>query len=96
MIPHGREAASAQHAFEPLTPDVVLETEQTARLRGEGLEKALASLDPRSRRIIEARWLTDNASVTLHDLAAEFGVSAERIRQIENKALDKMKSLIAT
>jgi RNA polymerase sigma-32 factor len=76
-------------------PDVVLEAEQTARLRGEGLEKALASLDPRSRRIIEARWLTDNASVTLHDLAAEFGVSAERIRQIENKALDKMKSLIA-
>jgi RNA polymerase sigma-32 factor len=76
-------------------PDVVLEAEQTARMRGEGLEKALASLDPRSRRIIEARWLTDNASVTLHDLAAEFGVSAERIRQIENKALDKMKSLIA-
>jgi RNA polymerase sigma-32 factor len=76
-------------------PDVVLEAEQTARLRGEGLEKALASLDPRSRRIIEARWLTDNASVTLHDLAAEFGVSAERIRQIENKALDKMKSLTA-
>ena len=76
-------------------PDVVLEAEQTARLRGEGLEKALASLDPRSRRIIEARWLTDNASVTLHDLAAEFGVSAERIRQIENKALDKMRSLIA-
>jgi RNA polymerase sigma-32 factor len=76
-------------------PDVVLEAEQTARMRGEGLEKALASLDPRSRRIIEARWLTDNASVTLHDLAAEFGVSAERIRQIENKALDKMKSLTA-
>jgi RNA polymerase sigma factor (sigma-70 family) len=69
--------------------------EQNARMRSEGLSTALRSLDPRSRRIIEARWLTDNASVTLHDLAAEFGVSAERIRQIENKALDKMKSLIA-
>ncbi len=82
---------AADHA----TPDVVLETEQNARLRGEGLEKALASLDPRSRRIIEARWLTENAAATLHDLAAEFGVSAERIRQIEAKALGKMKTLIA-
>lgn len=88
-------APIAYLASDDTAPDVALEAEQTARLRGEGLEKALASLDPRSRRIIEARWLTDNASVTLHDLAAEFGVSAERIRQIENKALDKMKSLIA-
>ncbi len=76
-------------------PDALLEAEQTERLRGEGLEKALASLDPRSRRIIEARWLTENAAATLHDLAAEFGVSAERIRQIEAKALNKMKTLIA-
>jgi RNA polymerase sigma-32 factor len=82
---------AADHA----TPDVVLEVEQTARLRSEGLEKARASLDPRSRRIIEARWLTENAAATLHDLATEFGVSAERIRQIEAKALEKMKTLIA-
>ena len=77
-------------------PAALLEAEQTARLRGEGLEKALASLDARSRRIIEARWLTEKEALTLHDLAAEFGVSAERIRQIEAKALGKMKSLIAT
>jgi RNA polymerase sigma-32 factor len=82
---------AADHA----TPDVVLEVEQTARLRSEGLEKALTSLDPRSRRIIEARWLTENAAATLHDLATEFGVSAKRIRQIEAKALEKMKTLIA-
>ena len=82
---------AADHA----TPDVVLEVEQTARLRSVGLEKALASLDPRSRRIIEARWLTENTAATLHDLATEFGVSAERIRQIEAKALEKMKTLIA-
>ena len=44
------------------------------------------SLDARSRRIIEARWLRENDPATLHDLAAEFGVSAERIRQIEDKA----------
>jgi len=75
-------------------PGRILEHEQTARLRGEGLQRALASLDPRSRRIIEARWLTDNDAATLHDLAAEFGVSAERIRQIEAKALARMKNVI--
>jgi len=88
-------APIAYLASEDAQPETLLETEQTARLRGEGLEKALASLDPRSRRIIEARWLGENAAATLHDLAAEFGVSAERIRQIEAKALGKMKTLIA-
>jgi RNA polymerase sigma-32 factor len=48
-------------------------------------------LDERSRRIVESRWLSDDSGPTLHDLAAEFGVSAERIRQIEAKALSKMK-----
>ncbi len=76
-------------------PAAVFEAEQNARLRGAGLEQALASLDARSRRIVEARWLNEKKSVTLHDLAGEFGVSAERIRQIEAKALGKMKSLIA-
>ena len=87
-------APIAYLAADNATPDVVLENEQDARLRGEGLEKALASLDPRSRRIIEARWLKEDSAATLHDLAAEFIVSAERIRQIEAKALDKMKALI--
>ncbi len=76
-------------------PAAVFEAEQNARLRGAGLEQALASLDARSRRIVEARWLNEKKSATLHDLAGEFGVSAERIRQIEAKALGKMKSLIA-
>ena len=75
-------------------PGRVLEHEQNARRRSEGLETALASLDARSRRIIEARWLREQDPATLHDLAAEFGVSAERIRQIENKAMQKMRSLI--
>ena len=75
-------------------PGRILEHEESARLRTSGLEKAMASLDPRSRRIIEARWLTEKESATLHDLAAEFGVSAERIRQIEAKALGKMKGVI--
>jgi RNA polymerase sigma-32 factor len=56
-----------------------------------GMEAALAELDPRSRRIIETRWLNEGAEMTLHELAAEYGVSAERIRQIEAKAMQKMK-----
>lgn len=75
-------------------PGRILEHEETERLRTSGLEKALESLDPRSRRIIEARWLREKDSLTLHDLAAEFGVSAERIRQIEVQAMKKMRALI--
>ncbi|GAO36590.1 RNA polymerase sigma 70 [Sulfuricella sp. T08] len=75
-------------------PAALLEQEQTSQLRERGLSSALQGLDDRSRRIIEARWLTENASSTLHELAAEYGVSAERIRQIEQKALQKMKTAI--
>ena len=75
-------------------PGRILEHEQTARLKGEGLQQALASLDARSRRIIESRWLREADQATLHDLAAEFGVSAERIRQIEHKAMQKMRGVI--
>ncbi|MFO0113961.1 MAG: RNA polymerase sigma factor RpoH [Betaproteobacteria bacterium] len=57
----------------------------------EGMEAALASLDERSRRIIQTRWLNEGEEKTLHELAAEYGVSAERIRQIEAKAMQKMK-----
>jgi RNA polymerase sigma-32 factor len=76
-------------------PALILEHTQNERLRTEGLERALEGLDPRSRRIIEARWLTEGENATLHDLAAEFGVSAERIRQIEQKAMQKMKAVMA-
>ena len=75
-------------------PSKVLEDEEGARLRSEGLANALAGLDPRSRRIIEARWLREKDPATLHDLAAEFKVSAERIRQVEAKALQRMRHLI--
>jgi len=76
-------------------PSEIFETKQDESLRARGLEAALASLDARSRRIIEARWLREKDSATLHELAAEFKVSAERIRQIEAKALAKMKGMIA-
>jgi RNA polymerase sigma-32 factor len=78
-------------------PSQVLEAEEGERVRAEGLKQALSTLDARSRRIIEARWLREKDTATLHDLAAEFKVSAERIRQIEAKALDRMrKALPAT
>ena len=77
-------------------PTRVLENKALARLQDEGLHEALAGLDPRSRRIIEARWLHDGEAATLHDLAAEFSVSAERIRQIEVKALQKMRGALTT
>src|SRR5438874_7141325 len=82
-------------ADEAAEPYRVLEAEESERVRSDGLQKALATLDPRSRRIVEARWLREKDSATLHELAAEFKVSAERIRQIEAKALAKMKSVIA-
>jgi RNA polymerase sigma-32 factor len=73
-------------------PSQLLEDEQSERLRKQGLAAALESLDARSRRIIEARWLREKDGATLHELAAEFGVSAERIRQIEQKAMVRMRS----
>src|SRR5215831_2059455 len=76
-------------------PSELVEAQQEEELRTRGLESAIASLDPRSRRIIETRWLREKDPATLHELAAEFKVSAERIRQIEAKALQKMKGLIA-
>ena len=75
-------------------PSRLVERAQTERLRSAGLTSSLGTLDPRSRRIIEARWLREQDPATLHDLAAEFKVSAERIRQIEAKALQKMRGFI--
>lgn len=72
-------------------PSVFLEQEQNERLQSTALSNALESLDDRSRRILEARWLNEKNSSTLHDLAGEFGVSAERIRQIEQKAMQNVK-----
>jgi len=76
-------------------PSGLLEHEQNERLRSDGLKRALEALDPRSRRIVEARWLREGDTATLHELAAEFNVSAERIRQIEQRALGKMKTQMA-
>ncbi len=76
-------------------PSEALANSEMERLRNEGLKQALAHLDERSRRIIERRWLAEGDTATLHELADEYGVSAERIRQIEAKAMQKMKGMLA-
>ncbi len=80
-------------------PTAVLEARHRDQLASDGVAQAMAQLDDRSRRIVTERWLKVNddgsGGMTLHDLAAEYGVSAERIRQIEVAAMKKMrKSLL--
>ncbi|MFN4114914.1 MAG: RNA polymerase sigma factor RpoH [Inhella sp.] len=86
-------------ADEAQEPTRVLESRARDAMAGDGLQRALDCLDERSRRIVEARWLevNDDASggKTLHELAAEYGVSAERIRQIEVAAMKKMRKALA-
>ena len=79
-------------------PTAVLEATQRDLLASEGISEALDALDPRSRRIVAERWLKVNddgsGGMTLHELAAEYGVSAERIRQIEVAAMKKMRKTL--
>lgn len=107
MTGHDMSLVAEEHdddAFAPIDwlmdadsdPTQVLERRAHDMLQGAGIADALSTLDSRSRRIIEARWLHDGQGATLHDLAAEFNVSAERIRQIETKALQKMKTALLT
>ena len=93
-------APIAYLADESSEPTRVLEARRRDALSGDGLMRALDVLDARSRRIVEERWLkvNDDASggMTLHELAAEYGVSAERIRQIEVAAMKKMRRALET
>ncbi|RTL44011.1 MAG: RNA polymerase sigma factor RpoH [Burkholderiales bacterium] len=91
-------APIAYLADETHEPTRVIEARSRDAMAGDGIQRALDVLDPRSRRIVEERWLkvNDDASggMTLHELAAEYGVSAERIRQIEVAAMKKMKKAL--
>ncbi len=101
MESHGDE--DGDDSFSPIAyledqrpdPSEELADREIETMHATGLKNALASLDDRSRRIVEARWLQEGSSATLHELASEYGVSAERIRQIEQKAMQKMKLLMA-
>jgi len=96
MVDDGEEGYSplAYLASPDENPAQQFEREQTERLRHTGLTMALENLDERSRHIIKSRWLTEGEAATLHELAAQYGVSAERIRQIEARALQKMRAVI--
>jgi RNA polymerase sigma-32 factor len=86
-------------ADESQEPTRLLEAQARDELAGNGISRALDALDERSRRIVEERWLKVNddssGGMTLHELAAEYGVSAERIRQIEVAAMKKMRKALA-
>ncbi|MGA0610370.1 RNA polymerase sigma factor RpoH [Caldimonas sp. KR1-144] len=92
-------APIAYLADERHEPTRVIEAQRRDALASDGIARALDALDARSRRIVEARWLQvqDDGSggATLHELAAEYGVSAERIRQIEVAAMKKMRVALA-
>ncbi len=75
-------------------PSVAVEREQWDEDTAERLSQALETLDDRSRKILQSRWMTEEKA-TLHELADEYGVSAERIRQIEANAIKKLRGLIA-
>jgi RNA polymerase sigma-32 factor len=86
-------------ADEQHEPTRMIEAQHRDWLASDGIRHALGTLDERSRRIVEERWLKVNddgtGGMTLHDLAAEYGVSAERIRQIEAAAMKKMRKALA-
>jgi RNA polymerase sigma-32 factor len=75
-------------------PAVLVERAEVRDREEQGLQEALADLDPRAQDILARRWLQEDKA-TLHELAAEYGVSAERIRQLENNALKKLRSALA-
>jgi RNA polymerase sigma-32 factor len=87
-------------ADESQEPTRVMAANDASRLHGPLLDQALSGLDDRSRDIVQSRWLSmdaeGNGTKTLHELAAEYGISAERVRQIETAALKKMRGLLET
>jgi len=92
-------APIAYLADDAAEPTRVMEAKNRDWLAGDGIALALDALDARSRRIVEERWLKVNddssGGMTLHDLAGEYGVSAERIRQIEVAAMKKMRKALS-
>jgi RNA polymerase sigma-32 factor len=75
-------------------PATEVENEEWEEDSTERLEMALEKLDERSRSILKRRWMTENKA-TLHELADEYGISAERVRQVESNAIHKLKGLMA-
>jgi RNA polymerase sigma-32 factor len=98
-VPESEDDQSCSPASYLPAPDAnpaeVIETREWESTIARELASAVAQLDPRSREILRRRWMQDGAKATLHELAAEFGVSAERIRQLEANAIRKLRGLMA-
>ncbi len=98
-LAEGRHGTMAYLADDSHEPTRVLEARNRDWLASDGIAHALEALDARSRRIVEERWLKVNddssGGMTLHELAAEYGISAERVRQIEVAAMKKMRKALA-
>ncbi len=92
----GDDAFSPIHYLEAekAEPTDILESRRIETLHSEGLTNALNQLDERAKSIISARWLSGDEAKTLHELAAEFGISAERVRQIEQQAMKKLRGFM--
>ncbi len=75
-------------------PAILIENQETENNTQTAIHTALTALDERSRDIVKRRWLNEDKKATLHELANEYGVSAERIRQIESQAMKKLKGLL--
>jgi len=91
---HAWQSPSLTLAAATPSPELLLEHDDEEHHNSEVLMEALKDLDDRSRQIVSRRWLSDKKA-TLHELADEYGVSAERIRQIENNAFKKIKAKFA-
>lgn len=76
-------------------PEVIASKADSAAEQSDRIQDAIEALDERSRDIVQRRWLNEDDKPTLHELAAEYNVSAERIRQIEKRAMEKMKERLA-
>ncbi len=90
----GAYSPSAYLPHPEADPSVAVEREQWDEDTAERLSQALETLDERSRNILRSRWMTEDKA-TLHELADQYGVSAERIRQIEANAIKKLRGIVA-
>ena len=92
---NGRVAPEMYFSDSRYDPEKILADKSETEQQHNQLHHALSTLDPRSRDIISRRWLAEDNKATLHELANEYEISAERIRQIEKKAMEQMKQAIA-
>ena len=92
---HASQTVPARYLSDPnADPAYLIEQVDSDFQNGEKLQFALARLDARSQDILKQRWLLDDKAVTLHALADQYGISAERVRQLEKNAMKKLRQYL--